>query len=203
MKIKYLAIEGNEGTGKTLLSRAVAQKIGAFYTYEPNAEIAELKQLRKLALSADAKMTTYGRELILLASRSIHLDLQIKPLIALNKKVLTDRSFLSGMVYANYHGIKFSEWLDLSLKCNIDLFPEAIVYVTTDKRKIDKVEGDIYDNAGEDNLKEIDMLFNRAIDFLYNHFEIPIIKFKNYFNRPIQRNADNLLNLLNRNGITI
>ena len=86
--MNYFSIEGNEGSGKSVLSKKLAEKMGAVLTYEPNGETDILKTLRSLALTQNPEMTDMGRELLLLANRSIHNHNFIKPLIESNKKLI-------------------------------------------------------------------------------------------------------------------
>jgi thymidylate kinase len=202
-KIRYWAFCGNEGTGKTVLSKAFAERCNSFWTYEPNATTEELKTLRGLALTSNANVTEHAREMCLLANRSIHHKLNVQPILDNLGTVVTDRSFLSGMVYANIKTFKFEEWMDLANKANLNLFPEIIIYCTTNKRNMNKNkegrENDIYDNAPDNIINLIDDIFEKALVFLGEHKltkHIPIIRFENDFNKPVEENLERLLKVL-------
>ena len=202
-KIRYWAFEGNEGTGKTVLSKTFAEQCNATWTYEPNAEKEELKMLRSLALTENKNLTEYARELCLLANRSIHHHIHVNPLLDNKETVVTDRSFLSGMVYAKIKTYSFEEWMELATKVHISTLPDIIIYCTSNKRKINKNkegrENDIYDTASEDTLNKIDILFEEALIFLNQcklTKHIPIIKFENDFNKPVEDNLARLIEVL-------
>ena len=202
-KIRYWAFEGNEGTGKTVLSKSFAEQCNAFWTYEPNAETEELKALRDLALNNSKNITKYARELCLLANRSIHHKMHINPLISSKETIVTDRSILSGMVYAKIETYDFDEWVNLAIKADITTFPDIFVYCTSNKRKMNKNkegrDNDIYDNADDSIIEKIDVLYEEALEFIqeYKHTKhIPILRFENDFNYPVEENLTRLLALL-------
>jgi len=195
-KIYYWAFEGNEGTGKTTLSKAFASSCGAFWTYEPNGETSDLKKLRDMALTYSDQMTVYGREYINLANRSIHQVNQVRPLLDNLETVVTDRSFLSGMVYARFNGISFKQFMEMSENADIHLYPDFIIYCTSNKRKIVKGVKDIYDNASEEELSHIDNYFVEALDFIKEYSitkHIRIIYFENDFKVSSEKNNERLI----------
>ena len=199
-KIRYWAFEGNEGTGKTVLSKAFAEHCSAIWTYEPNAETEELKALRELALNNSKDVTKYAREMCLLANRSIHHKVHVKPMVGGKETLVTDRSLLSGMVYAKLETYDFQEWMDLAKIARITTFPDIFIYCTSNKRKMNnKKEGrenDLYDNADQSVITRIDELYEEALVFLkecrYTK-HIPILRFENDFNVPVEDNLDRLI----------
>jgi thymidylate kinase len=200
-KIIYWAFEGNEGTGKTTLSKKFAEECNALWTYEPNAETSELKYLRKLALEENKKISNYARENILLANRIIHQDNCIKPLIAGKTTVVTDRCFLSGLVYAKLKSFEFQKFMEISVDSNIRLYPDVIIYCTNKDRKIVKNKNDIYDNADLSTLEKIDLYYEQAISFINTNIHtknIKVIKFENDFNIDVSENLKNLINILKK-----
>jgi len=200
-KIRYWAFEGNEGTGKTVMSKAFAEQCSAIWTYEPNAETEELKTLRELALNSSKNITEHAREMCLLANRSIHHKLHVYPIVDCKDTIVTDRSVLSGMVYAKIaNTYNFEEWIELATMVNIKTFPDVFIYCTSNKRKMNKNkegrENDIYDNADDSVINKIDLLYEEALKFLQEcklTRHIPIVRFENDFNHPVE---DNLLRLV-------
>jgi len=193
----YIAFEGNEGTGKTVLSKKFAEKINAFWTYEPNAETEELLFLRKLSLSKTKNLDPFTRENALLLNRKIHQETHIIDNIENNRSIVTDRSFVSGMVYASLKAYCFEEWLELSNKLKIKYRPSIIIFCTSDKRRIDKEDDNIYDHASENILSKIDCAYLDALTFIEKNIKnIQIVKFFNDFNKSVEENCDNLFNLL-------
>jgi len=198
-KIYYWSFEGNEGTGKTSLSKRFADACGATWTYEPNAETEELRKLRELALTENSHMTKNGRECILLANRSIHHQMHVVPLLQSKETVVTDRSFLSGMVYARLNGVEFKSFMEMSYLHNLVTLPDAIIYCTSEKRIIVKNPNDIYDNADEETLLKIDSFFEEALEFVsqYIHTKhIKILRFQNDLSIPAEKNAERLVEFI-------
>lgn len=202
-KILYWAFCGNEGTGKTVLSKAFAEQCNAVWTYEPNAETEELKALRELALNKTKKMTTYARELCLIANRSVHHNVLVGPILRSKATLVTDRCFLSGLVYAKLKSFDFEEWMELSDKSKIKIYPDIIVYCTSNKRKMVKNkegrENDIYDTAEDSVIKNIDNLYDEAISFIKDYKttrHIPILRFENDFDHPVEHNLARLFEVI-------
>lgn len=199
-KTFYWVFEGNEGTGKSTLSKKFAERCNAVWTYEPNGESDELKYLRKMALNQNCKiMTEYARENIMMAIRSMHHDSFIKPLIANKSTIVSDRSFLSGMVYSRLKTFSFEQFFQMMDLSHLNTFPDIIIYCTNKNRKISKNEDDIYDHADDDTFRKIDEGYLEAIEFIKTHKKtkhIKIITFENNFNKKSEENLDSLINLL-------
>jgi len=204
-KIKFWAFEGNEGTGKTVMSKKFAEQCDAFWTYEPNAETEVLKNLRELALNKNKNITKYAREMCLLANRSIHHELHVNPLLNNETTVITDRSILSGMVYSKIETYNFEDWMELSRIVNITTFPDIIIYCTSNKRKMNSNkegrENDIYDTADKSVINKIDILYEEAIEYWQKDKftkNIPIIRFENDFNVSVEDNLERLMQILKK-----
>lgn len=205
-QIRYWAFEGNEGTGKTVMSKSFAEMCSATWTYEPNAETEELKTLRELALNSSKNITEPAREMCLLANRSIHHKIHILPILGCKETIVTDRSILSGMVYARIkETYSFEEWVNLSIAVGLRNFPDVFIYCTSNKRKMDKNkegrEHDIYDNAEDSVIDRIDVLYEEALTFLgtCKHTKhIPVIRFENDFNHPVEDNLTRLMEILKK-----
>ncbi|MDB4330339.1 AAA family ATPase [bacterium] len=203
-KVLYWAFEGNEGTGKSTLSQKFADRCNATWTYEPNGETEELKYLRTLALTENDNISKYAKESLLIANRNIHQTRTITPLIHNLNTVVTDRSFLSGMVYARLQTYTFEKFFELSKLANILTYPDVIIYVKNKERRIVKNEGDIYDNADEETLDRVDELFEEAIEFIgeYLHTKnIKVFRFENDFTKSVNKNCDYLLKQLKKENI--
>ena len=202
-KILYWAFCGNEGTGKTVLSKSFAEQCNAVWTYEPNAETDELKCLRELALNKTKKMTTYSRELCLLANRSVHHQVHVDPILRNRSTLVTDRCFLSGLVYAKLKSFDFEEWMKLSDLAHINIYPSVIIYCTSNRRKMVKNkegrDNDIYDTAEDSVIDNIDKIYNDAIDFIKNYKttrHIPVLRFENDFDHPVEHNLARLMEVI-------
>ena len=200
--MNYFSIEGNEGSGKSVLSKKLAEKMGAVLTYEPNGETDILKTLRSLALTQNPEMTDMGRELLLLANRSIHNHNFIKPLIESNKTIITDRSFFSGLVYAKANDIPFFRWMSLYALSCIEYLPDTLIYITSNKRKIEKEVDNIYDHASDELLSKIDLSYKEGLEFIKQQptfKNLKVIEFFNDFNKTIDENVELLYKVLSQN----
>jgi len=200
--MNYFSIEGNEGSGKSVLSKKLAEKMGAVLTYEPNGETEILKTLRSQALTQNPEMTDMGRELLLLANRSIHNHNFIKPLIESNKIIITDRSFFSGLVYAKANDIPFFRWMSLYALSCIEYLPDTLIYITSNKRKIEKEVDNIYVHASDELLSKIDLSYKEGLEFIKQQptfKNLKVIEFFNDFNISIDENVELLYKILSQN----
>ena len=107
MSIKFITIEGGEGSGKTsiiklLLEDLKKENIDAISTREPGgSKIAE--QIRNVILNVDNVNMDYMTEALLYAaSRRQHLEEVVKPAIDDGKLVICDRYIDSSLAYQGY-----------------------------------------------------------------------------------------------------
>jgi len=207
--MSLIIFEGAEGTGKTSLSKILAQKLGAFWSYEPYGEpdMPICESIRRACLSQSKELTINARELMLLASRSMSLEHLIRPQIDAGKTVILDRSFISGMVYSKIEGIDFLQWSDIAFDSKIKFIrPDIVVMVTATEYRPKKGNDDRYDGRGEVFFKELERLYDEAISFcFYDRKGIPveqaptIVRFKNDMNIPIEKNVESLEKLIFQN----
>lgn len=107
MSIKFITIEGGEGTGKTsiihlLLEDLKNKGIDTLSTREPGgSKIAE--EIRSVILNVENTNMDYMTEALLYAaSRRQHLEEVVKPAISNNKLVICDRYIDSSLAYQGY-----------------------------------------------------------------------------------------------------
>ena len=138
-KVTYWAFEGSDGIGKTVLSKSLAEEFDAFWTYEPNGETDELSHLRNTALDKDNKnINKYAREYALMLNRIIHHHTCVVPVLANMNTLISDRSILSGLVYAKLETFTFEKYMNLLQLSNILTFPDVIIYCKNKKKKLKK-----------------------------------------------------------------
>jgi dTMP kinase len=203
MKHPYIAFEGPDGSGKSTLSKAFAQHIDAFWTYEPNGQTEVTKLLRTICLDSkwSSELTAISREYLLLANRSISLNTVREKLQS--QIVVTDRSFLSGLVYAKVASdLPFEEWFTLADKA-ITFYPDVIVLMKVDKANLlNKRADDIYDNAPDSFHAKIRATFDVAVTFIKNSFPtINIVEFPYSFQDSVEVNLEALEKTLLVNGL--
>lgn len=108
--LRFITLEGGEGTGKSTLQRALADRLESLghdviTTREPGGTpLAEA--VRKLALHppAGASWSPMSEALLMNAARSDHLEKLIRPALAAGKWVICDRFADSTRVYQSVKG---------------------------------------------------------------------------------------------------
>jgi dTMP kinase len=108
--LRFITLEGGEGTGKSTLQRALANRLASegfevVMTREPGGTpLAEA--VRKLALHppAGASWSPMSEALLMNAARSDHLEKLIRPALAEGKWVICDRFADSTRVYQSVKG---------------------------------------------------------------------------------------------------
>lgn len=162
----YIAIEGRDGTYKTTISKNLSAHFNAAWTEEPNNRLMMCRGIRSYCLQDKETITKVARELLFWASRSISLTNIIMPHLAKGESIISDRSFLSGMVYARHElGMSYQDWIWYAKELKfIPVWPDAIIYLVGDEIKIVKNENDRYDHESDLFHRNIEMYFNEAIE---------------------------------------
>jgi dTMP kinase len=191
----YIVIKGDDGVGKSTLAKLLAERINAYYTFEPyggsgmqDPRYDECTLLRSLALDSKYKnMTPIARELIMLANRSIHQELLKSKL--LTTTVVSDRSYISGLIYRKISSPNFPSELWVSILDQIKMVkPDVVVYVTADSARLKSNNDDIYDTASSSFHNKI----KKEYRLYFDEFK-PEIRFINDFSLSIEENVDRLL----------
>lgn len=104
----FIALEGVEGSGKSTLSKKLAQKIKneigkeVVLTREPGGTTIG-KEIRKLLLERrDINLSSLAETFLFAADRAEHVQGIIKPALAKNNFVITDRYYYSTLAYQGY-----------------------------------------------------------------------------------------------------
>ena len=127
----YILFEGIDGAGKsTQIARLAAAYPQAIVTKEPGGtKLGE--NLREILLKEN-DLDKRAEILLFLADRAEHFGKIIKP--NLDKMVLSDRGFVSGMAYALAGGnFSFEELLNLNKFALQGNFPQKIVFFKADE----------------------------------------------------------------------
>ena len=127
----YILFEGIDGAGKsTQIARLAAAYPQAIVTKEPGGtKLGE--NLREILLKEN-DLDKRAEILLFLADRAEHFGKIIKP--NLDKMVLSDRGFVSGMAYALAGGnFSFEELLSLNKFALQGNFPQKIVFFKADE----------------------------------------------------------------------
>lgn len=127
----YILFEGIDGAGKsTQIARLAAAYPQAIVTKEPGGtKLGE--NLREILLKGN-DLDKRAEILLFLADRAEHFGKIIKP--NLDKMILSDRGFVSGMAYALAGGnFSFEELLSLNKFALQGNFPQKIVFFKADE----------------------------------------------------------------------
>ena len=127
----YILFEGIDGAGKsTQIARLAAAYPQAIVTKEPGGtKLGE--NLREILLKEN-DLDKRAEILLFLADRAEHFSKIIKP--NLDKMILSDRGFVSGMAYALAGGnFSFEELLNLNKFALQGNFPQKIVFFKADE----------------------------------------------------------------------
>lgn len=127
----YILFEGIDGAGKsTQIARLAAAYPQAIVTKEPGGtKLGE--NLREILLKEN-DLDKMAEILLFLADRAEHFGKIIKP--NLDKMILSDRGFVSGMAYALAGGnFSFEELLNLNKFALQGNFPQKIVFFKADE----------------------------------------------------------------------
>lgn len=127
----YVVFEGIDGVGKSTqieLLKAVYPK--AVFSYEPGATPLG-EYLRELLLEKDAKFSKRAEILLFLADRAEHYE----EILSKNKDklIISDRSFISGIAYADKI-FEFKTLLSLNSFALNGFFPQKCVFLRADEK---------------------------------------------------------------------
>ena len=107
LKGKFITFEGGEGVGKTTQSRKLVEYLNksgieAVWSREPGG-CEEAEEIRKLLITGSVNKWDGITELLLMnASRRVHTEKKIKPLLKQGVTVVSDRYFDSTLAYQGF-----------------------------------------------------------------------------------------------------
>lgn len=118
----YVSIEGIDTAGKSTQLNILENKFpNAIFTKEPGGTALGIK-LRAMALGGEAK-SSIAEMFLFLADRAEHIEEVIKP--NKNSLVISDRSMVSGIAYANQFEI--DKLIELNLIATSNILPTHII----------------------------------------------------------------------------
>ncbi|WP_291952663.1 dTMP kinase [Campylobacter sp.] len=172
----YVVIEGIDCVGKTtqieLLKKYFKE---AIFTKEPGAtKLGE--KIREILLNGEIEFSKKTELLLFLADRANHIDLFLSKYK--DKLVISDRSFISGMAYANEFDKK--TLFELNLFATNGIFPKKVVFLYASKelikqrlafKKLDTIE-----KRGVKYFLEIQNKLEEVLNFLQNKIDFEILK---------------------------
>lgn len=128
----FITFEGPEGSGKTTIMQAVADKLQQDYkivmTREPGG-VKTGEKIRELLLDGDA-MDERTEALLFAASRREHLIGKVMPALENGNIVLCDRYIDSSLAYQGYaRGIGISEVKSINEFAIDNMYPDVTIYL--------------------------------------------------------------------------
>ena len=147
----YVVIEGIDTAGKSTQLDILKQKFpDAVFTKEPGGTDIGVK-LRTMALNGEAK-SKIAEMFLFLADRAEHIEEVVKPNI--DKKVISDRSVISGIAYAL--NMPIEQVVSLNKIATDNIMPSHVVLLELTKEELTKRL------SGKSN----DSIESRGIDYL-------------------------------------
>lgn len=133
----YIALEGIDGSGKSTLAKLLAARLKAEY---PHREIIAVRepgnssmgtQLRSLAIG-NSSYSASTRALAIALDRALHIEENIIPALHREAIIVSDRCFLSSLVYQSYaEGLTM---LAVSQTCDLAIggvTPDLVLWIDT------------------------------------------------------------------------
>ena len=171
----YIAFEGIDTVGKsTQIERLAKIFPDAIVTKEPGGTPLG-KKIRKIVLK-EGGIRPRSEILLFLADRAEHTESLIRP--NLDKMILSDRSFISGIAYAHVHEkIEIEKLLELNRFATDSIFPDRIVLFTIDeitlKSRLDSKTSDVIEDRGINYMMKVQQTMNDVIESLeISHIKI-------------------------------
>ena len=133
----YILFEGIDGCGKSTQIELLRSKLNAIVTKEPGGTGLGEK-LREILLHSDVK-SKEAELLLFLADRAEHFKEIIEP--NLDKIILSDRGFISGIAYAMSGGFDMEFLIELNRFALSGIMPQKIVlFIITKDEAIKRVK---------------------------------------------------------------
>lgn len=149
----YVVIEGIDTAGKSTQLELLKSKLSnAVFTKEPGGTPIGLK-LRSMALGGEAQ-SKIAEMFLFLADRAEHIEEVIKK--NQNKIVISDRSLISGIAYANQ--LEIDKLIELNLIATSNTLPSHVILLELTPKELEF----------RLSQKENDSIELRGIDYLIN-----------------------------------
>jgi dTMP kinase len=125
---RFIVLEGGEGSGKSTQATRLAHRLGAVLTHEPGGTNIGA-ELRALLLDARATgLDDRAEALLMAADRAQHVAEVIRPALAADRHVVSDRYFGSTLAYQGFgRGLPVDDLRRLSAWASAGLWPDVVV----------------------------------------------------------------------------
>ena len=167
---KFITFEGNDGSGKTTISKLVyeqlsTQGINVIFTREPGGiEIAE--QIRQIILDPNNKtMDARTEALLYAASRRQHLVEKILPALNNGIHVICDRFIDSSLAYQGMgRQIGMQEVYDMNLFATEGILPDLTLFLDV---SVEEAMNRMASREAKDRLEQEDNAFHQRVRLGY------------------------------------
>lgn len=168
----YIVIEGIDTAGKSTQIQLLKERFPqAIFTCEPGGSQIG-KRLRQILLEEEMMMTHKAECLLFLSDRAEHIAQVIEP--NLNRLIVSDRSLISGIAYAQ--DLDFTKMIELNLFATNGILPHLVVLLKLDRhelmRRLSMKHQDRIEQRGIDFLLKIQERMIRASEAL----QIPLVQ---------------------------
>lgn len=171
----YIAFEGVDTVGKSTQIESLARLFpDALVTKEPGG--TELGKKIRTILLEEGDLLARSEILLFLADRAEHTERVVRP--NLNRLILSDRSFISGVAYAHVHDdIEVDTLLQLNRFATAGLFPQHIVLFHIDEKslreRMGRKSGDAIEIRGIEYMMRVQKSMEELVDLLdIDHIKI-------------------------------
>jgi dTMP kinase len=164
----YVAFEGIDTAGKSTQIALLKDKMpDALLTREPGG--TPLGEKIRAILLESGGASARSEALLFLADRAEHTERVIRP--NLQKTILSDRSFLSGIAYAHVHEkLPVDVLLQLNRFATDNLLPDRIVLLKIDestlRSRLDQKSHDAIERRGIDYMMAVQRCMEELLDLL-------------------------------------
>ncbi|WP_456382182.1 dTMP kinase [Hydrogenimonas sp.] len=164
----YVVFEGIDTVGKsTQIARLRERFDDCVLTREPGGTTLG-KKIRTILLD-EGNIHPRSEALLFLADRAEHTERIIRP--NLERLILSDRSFISGIAYAHVHEkIAVDTLLQLNRYATDGIFPDTVILFRIDREtlsaRLDRKSGDAIEKRGIDYMLKVQETMGELVDLL-------------------------------------
>jgi dTMP kinase len=154
----FAAVEGINGSGKTLVLKAIQNKLESLdidhiLTQEPRGTDVGLALWNVLH---DYQVSARTEALVMSASRSDHMEKVVIPAVNAGKHVISDRHSASTFVFQQ-RDLTYEQWIDLTMYATNDVEPDRVYILDIDP--VIAAKRSAARNGITDKFEELDLTF--------------------------------------------
>lgn len=150
---RYIAFEGSEGCGKSTQAALLAARLGAVLTRETGGTDVGQRIRGILHDPANTHLNHRAEALLTAADRAQHVAEIVRPALADDRHVVSDRSVYSTLAYQGYgRGLDLGEVRMLNEWALTGLWPELVLFIdVADAELVERMQGRLLDRFEREN----------------------------------------------------